>query len=160
MQPTTLVVLVVVFHEGRYLVVEERDGTFYLPAGRVEPGENLIAAAVRETAEEAGILVGLHGLLGFDHTVVSGCCKLRFAFSGYPALDVAPKSRPDRHSRGARWLKQAEIAALPLRHPEVLAWLERDARSHGPGRAPLLPCDAYQWMGPLRSGSWSPRARS
>ena len=50
MTSTTLVVLAVVAYEGRYLVVEERDGTFYLPAGRVEPGENLMAAAVRETA--------------------------------------------------------------------------------------------------------------
>ena len=39
MTSTTLVVLTIVAHEGRYLVVEERDGTFYLPAGRVEPGE-------------------------------------------------------------------------------------------------------------------------
>lgn len=67
MTPTTLVVLAIVEHEGRYLVVEERDGTFYLPAGRVEPGEDLVAAAVRETAEEAGMMIGLSGLLGFDH---------------------------------------------------------------------------------------------
>ena len=38
MSPTTLVVLGVVHHEGRYLIVEERDGTFVLPAGRVERG--------------------------------------------------------------------------------------------------------------------------
>ena len=34
MAPTTLIVLVVVRHEGRYLIVEERDGTFYFLRAR------------------------------------------------------------------------------------------------------------------------------
>jgi phosphatase NudJ len=79
MIPTTFVVLVVVPHDGRYLVVEERDGTWYLPAGRVEPGESLTAAAIRETAEEAGVTVGLRGLIGFDHLWSDGRCQMRFA---------------------------------------------------------------------------------
>ena len=143
MTPTTLIVLAVVAHEGRYLIVEERDGTFYLPAGRVEPGEDLIAAAVRETAEEAGILIGLRGLLGFDHQWAPGPtprAKLRFAFVGYPTLDAAPKRHADRHSRGARWATKKEIARLPLRHPEVLTWIDR----HESGLTPL-PCRAYEW---------------
>src|SRR5262245_19229531 len=118
MTATTLVVLTIVAHEGRYLVVEERDWTFYLPAGRVEPGENLIAAAVRETAEEAGVMIGLSGLLGFDHEWFGGPSprvKIRFAFVGYPALLGPPKSHADRHSRGARWASTEEIARLPLR---------------------------------------------
>jgi phosphatase NudJ len=153
MTSTTLVVLAIVEHEGRYLVVEERDGTFYLPAGRVEPGENLIAAAVRETEEEAGITIGLSGLLGFDHQWVGGSsprAKMRFAFVGYPALHGPPKSRADRHSRGARWASAEEIATLPLRHPEVLTWIER----HRSATA-LLPCDAYEWLGPQHGPRWS-----
>jgi ADP-ribose pyrophosphatase YjhB (NUDIX family) len=149
----TLVVLSVVAHEGRYLVVEERDGTFYLPAGRVEPGENLIAAAVRETAEEAGVMIGLCGLLGFDHAWIEGpspCVKMRFAFVGYPALLGSPKRHADRHSRGARWATREEIATLPLRHPEVLTWIDR----HRSGIAPL-PCRAYEWLGPERVPRWS-----
>lgn len=156
MTPTTLVVLTVVAHEGRYLVVEERDGTFYLPAGRVEPGENLMAAAVRETAEEAGMAVGLSGLLGFDHEWGGGPSprmKMRFAFVGYPALLVPPKRHADRHSRGARWATAEEIAKLPLRHEEVLTWIER----HRSG-LPLLPCRAYEWFGPGASDPW-PAAR-
>jgi phosphatase NudJ len=136
----TLVVLVVVPHEGRYLLVEERDGTFFLPAGKVEPGENLIAAAVRETAEETGILIGLRGLLGFDHAGDgAGNLKMRFAFVGYPALLQPPKSISDEHSRGAGWFAKREIVELPLRHREVWTWIERYERG-----APLLPCAAYE----------------
>lgn len=140
MSQTTLVVLVVVPHEGKYLLVEERDGTFYLPAGRVEPGENLIAAAVRETAEEAGMLIGLRGLLGFDHFIVDGVhAKLRFAFVGSPGALGEPKRVPDHHSRGAAWFTKAQIQELPLRDPEVLTWIERYEQA-----STLLPCAAYE----------------
>jgi 8-oxo-dGTP pyrophosphatase MutT (NUDIX family) len=152
MFPTTLVVLVVVPHEGRYLVVEERDGTFYLPAGRVEPGENLIAAAVRETAEEAGIAIGLRGILGLDHWWSEGHCKLRFAFVGEMALATAPKSRPDEHSLGARWVTKAELAAMPLRDREVMTWIEKYEAG-----GPLLPCRAYECYGRTTNGTWSAR---
>ncbi|HVJ17774.1 MAG TPA: NUDIX domain-containing protein [Polyangiaceae bacterium] len=154
MSDSILVVLVVVPHEGRYLIVEERNGAFFLPAGKVEPGENLIAAAVRETAEEAGILIGLRGLLGFDHShspANGGTTKLRFAFVGYPAILAEPKREADHHSRGAGWFTRSEIQKLPLRHPEVLTWIERHERG-----TPLLPCAAYEPLGlgpPPRS--WS-----
>jgi phosphatase NudJ len=156
MTPTTLIVLVVVPHEGRYLVVEECDGTFYLPAGRVEPGENLMAAAVRETAEEAGTMIGLRGILGFDHEwspLAPPRAKLRFVFVGFPALLTPPKARPDEHSRGARWVRKEELRRMPLRHQEVLGWIDRFERS-----GPLLPCDAYGWLGPAPSQGPSWRA--
>jgi phosphatase NudJ len=136
-------VLALVPDRGRYLIVEERDGSFYLPAGRVEEGENLIAAAVRETAEEAGVLIGLRGLLGLDHSAGPSGTRLRFCFVGYPAIAARPKARGDHHSRGAAWRTREEIAALPLRHPEVLAWIDRLERGD-----PLLPCSAYGWEGP------------
>lgn len=142
MSELVLVVLVVVPHEGKYLLVEERDGTFYLPAGRVEPGENLLAAAVRETAEEAGIVVGLRGILGFDHADSGTSAKMRFAFVGYPAVVGEPKRVSDDHSRGAGWFTKAEVRRLPLRHPEVLTWIERFEAG-----APLLPCAAYEPLG-------------
>jgi phosphatase NudJ len=145
MSQTLLIVLVVVPHEGRYLMVEERDGSFFLPAGKVEPGENLIAAAVRETAEEAGVLIGLRGLLGFDHSAAGSLQKLRFTFVGYPGILGEPKRVPDHHSRGAAWFNKAQIQALPLRHPEVLTWIERYEHA-----TTLLPCAAYE---PLELGA-------
>ncbi len=147
-----LVVLVVVPHpvDGRYLLVEERDGTFYLPAGRVEPGENLMAAAVRETAEEAGVLIGLRGILGFDHEPT----RMRFCFVGYLGINSEPKKVADHHTRGARWVPKSEMASLPLRHPEVLDWIERAEKATS-----LLPCNAYQPYGlnAPRTAAWSAR---
>lgn len=129
----TLVVLAIVPNEGKYLLVEERDGTFFLPAGRVEPGEDLLTAAVRETVEEAGIDIALQGLLGFDHSYA----KMRFAFVGLP-LRGTPKRQADHHSRGAGWFTKDEARKLPLRHHEVFTWIERYERG-----MPLLPCSAY-----------------
>lgn len=128
------IVLVVVPYEGRYLVVEELDRTWYLPAGKVEAGEDLVTAAVRETAEEAGVVVGLRGLLAIEHDPR----RFRFVFVGEPGASAAPKRRPDHHTRGAAWKTRAEIAALPLRHLEVLAWIDRYEAAPA-----LLPCSAY-----------------
>jgi 8-oxo-dGTP pyrophosphatase MutT (NUDIX family) len=140
----SLIVLGVFRHEERFLVVQERDGSWYLPAGRVEDGENLVAAVVRETIEEAGQLCGISGLVGFDHSWHGeGSGKLRFVFTGYRGLVMPPKSRPDHHSRGAAWLTREEIGALPLRHPEVLSWIDKVLEG-----APLLPTGAYDWLGP------------
>mgnify|MGYP001546705899 CR=1 FL=1 len=94
MQMSLFVLAVVPFHPderpARYLVVQERDGTFYLPAGRVEPGENLIAAIVRETSEEAQQLVGVLGLLGFDHEPG----RMRFVWACYRAVARRPSRSP------------------------------------------------------------------
>jgi phosphatase NudJ len=137
--PTVLVVLILVPYEGRYLIVEECDGTYYMPAGKVEPGENLLRAAMRETMEEAGVAVGLRGLLGFDHSWSAGTMKLRFAFVGFVAGTTKTKDRPDHHSRRALWLDKSDLRSLPLRDPELVDWIARYESG-----TPLLPCDAYR----------------
>lgn len=48
--------------DGRFLAVNESRGRgWWLPAGFVEPGDDLMTAAIRETQEEAGIDVKLEG---------------------------------------------------------------------------------------------------
>ena len=147
MKASMFVLAVVPFHlaetPARYLVVEERDGTFYLPAGRVEEGENLIAAVVRETIEEAKQLIGVVGMLAMDHEVWPDRVRLRFVFAGYRGLVSPTKRDPDRHSRGAAYMTRAEIAELPLRHPEVLDFI--DAYE---SRRSLMPTLAYGFHGP------------
>jgi ADP-ribose pyrophosphatase YjhB (NUDIX family) len=126
--------------EARYLIVEERDGTFYLPAGKVEQGENLVAAVVRETIEEAKQLIGVRGLLAVDHEVRGDRLRLRFVFVGYPGVVLPTKTEPDEHSRSAAYMTHAEIAKLPLRHPEVLDLID----AYESGRA-LMPTGAYDF---------------
>jgi 8-oxo-dGTP pyrophosphatase MutT (NUDIX family) len=145
MKTSMFVLAVVPFHyphpteePSRYLVIQERDGSFYLPAGRVEPGENLVAAVVRETIEEAKQLIGVLGLLAVDHELYADRVRLRFVFVGYRGVVLPTKSEPDHHSLGAAYLTRAEISKLRLRHPEVLSLI--DAYESG---QPLMPTKAY-----------------
>ena len=60
-------VATVVPHQGRFLMVQEKSGeslVYNQPAGHVEVGEGLIAAAVRETFEETGWRVRVECLIG------------------------------------------------------------------------------------------------
>jgi len=143
--PTRLFVLVLLRHDGRYLLVRERKHgqTWYLPAGAVEPGEDLASAAVRETLEEAGVRPRLTGLVRIEHGwhVVPGelpVARLRYVFVADVGRATEPKRFADQHSLGAAWVRPAEIPALDLRHPEVM-WLV-DAVERG---APVLPLSGY-----------------
>ncbi|HEV7626357.1 MAG TPA: NUDIX domain-containing protein [Streptomyces sp.] len=61
--------LVVVWHEGRVLMVYERERECWeLPGGGIEPGESPRAAAVRELWEETGQRVAEEGLRFVGHT--------------------------------------------------------------------------------------------
>ncbi len=122
-------VLVVVEHEGRFLLVRERKHgqTYYLPAGGVEVGETLVTTAVRETMEEAGVHVRPTHLLAMDQTwlAVNGTPSVRYRFvlSARVLGDPTPKLVADRHSLGARWVAPGEIRGLPLRATEVLDYV-------------------------------------
>lgn len=138
------IVLVVVEHDGRYLLIHEaRHGqTWYLPAGRVEPGETLIEGAVRETQEEAGILVRPTALIALDHSWsgfgASAFTRLRFALQAVPVGSVTPKSFADEHSLEARWFTRDEIAALPLRGDDATTFIDIVK-----ARSPVLPIGRY-----------------
>ena len=128
--PSYFYVLVVVPRAGRYLMVQERKHgqTWYLPSGGMEPGESIHDAAIRETKEEAGIRIAPRGLIGVDHQwLMHGeqlCCKWRFMVLAQPCDEWPVKTRPDRHTLGARWAEPREIRRLPLRSPEVLGLIE------------------------------------
>jgi phosphatase NudJ len=128
-------VLIVVQHEGRFVLVQEaREGNpWYVPAGRVEPLESLKHAALRETREEAGIDVELTGVLRVQHTPrPDGTARLRVWFSARPLQPSAPlKQAGDHHSLQARWVTVDEARTLPLRGEEVI-----EALTAGPA-APL-----------------------
>jgi phosphatase NudJ len=128
--------LVVVRDGDRFLLVEERDGAWYLPAGRVEPGETFVEAAIRETREEAAIPIVLEGVIRVEQGFAIGGARLRVVFVARPAERVAPKSRADEHSRSAAWFTLDTIEPRMLRSPEVLAVIRHVARG---GR--VLPLD-------------------
>ncbi len=120
--PTWYFVLVVVRKDDRYLMIQEtkHDQLWYLPAGRVEPGETFIEAAQRETLEESGIPVDIEGIVRVEHSVMAHASRMRVIFTAKPQNNTLPKTHPDEHSLQAAWVTLAEMKSLPLRGIEVL----------------------------------------
>lgn len=100
--------------EGRLLMVQARDGRWSIPGGFVAAGETSRQAAVRETAEEAGV------------TVSAGepvCAAVRTRFVAHACAvvgDGAPRA-DGVETTDARYLSADDIRALPvasLRFPD------------------------------------------
>src|SRR5262245_35294435 len=119
--PTYCFVLVVVRREDKFLVVHERKHgqLWYLPAGRVEPGETFENAACRETLEEAGIPIRLTGVIRVEHSPRREAARMRILFLAEPADDTPPKFQADEESLEAMWVTLDELADLPLRGDDV-----------------------------------------
>jgi phosphatase NudJ len=120
--PTWFFVLAAVRRADRFLLVRERrhGQRWYLPAGRAELGEDFIAAAQRETLEEAGVPIEVDGILRVEHSPSPRGTRVRLIVSAKPADDTPPKSQADGESLEAGWFTVEEMRRLPLRGPDVL----------------------------------------
>jgi len=113
--------------DGRVLLVRRKDdGNWELPGGRVEIGETVASAAVREVAEEAGIAITLTTLSGVysdpHHIVVypdeGPCQQIAVCFHALPTT-ARPELRPDHvETTAAAWFAPVETADLTM-HPAV-----------------------------------------
>ena len=129
-----LTVAAVVERDGRYLFVEEQTHAglrLNQPAGHVEAGESIAAAAVRETLEESAwdvepvALVGVYHWEAYDH----GATFVRFTFAAIPRRH--DPARPlDTGIVRALWLTYEESVTRASQHrsPLVLRSLD-DFRS-------------------------------
>ncbi len=120
--PTWYFALVVVRSGRRILLVHERKygQTWYLPGGRVEPGETIAEGALREVLEESGVPAVLEGVLRVQHTPSEdGTARCRVFYLARPADDTPPRVTRNAHSLGARWVAIEELADLALRADEV-----------------------------------------
>jgi 8-oxo-dGTP pyrophosphatase MutT (NUDIX family) len=135
-----LTVAAVIARDEGFLLVEELvDGRLVLnqPAGHVEPGETLLAAVVREVAEETARAFTPDAVVGVYHwqPADGGRPYLRVAFAGSCGEPV-PGRPLDTGIVGTTWLERAALAAAPgrLRSPMVLRAID----DHLAGRhAPL-----------------------
>ena len=126
MYPTDLTVSAVVFHDGRYLLVEERAmGRIVLnqPGGHIEAGESPEVAVVREVLEETGCEVTCSDLIGTYLWIHPQTHQqfLRLVFEAeFVGCDTNRKL--DDSIVALRWLARAEIenSRRTLRTPAVL----------------------------------------
>lgn len=117
-------VAAVVERDGRFLVVEEEtdDGLrFNQPAGHLEKGEALVAAAAREALEETAHHFWPEFLVGIYQWPKPGSdiTYLRFAFGG-SVEGFEPERRLDDGIVRAVWLSLDELRATRERHRSPL----------------------------------------
>jgi ADP-ribose pyrophosphatase YjhB (NUDIX family) len=124
--PTWYFALVIVRRGHRFLMTQEQKygSTWSIPGGRVEPGESLVDAAIREVHEETGVPVRIDGILRIEHAPADNSARMRVLFMGTPIDDTQPKTTADAESLGAAWLTIDEIRNRPLRGAELRALLE------------------------------------
>ena len=141
------IALVVVRLGRRILLVHERKfgRSWYLPAGRVDPGETFAAAAVRETLEEGGVRVTLEGVLRVEHSPTPEDARMRVFFVARPDDDAAPKTVADEHTLEARWFTLEELDALPLRGDEGRAAFEHVLAGGAVYPLSLLTAEGARW---------------
>ena len=103
----------------RALTLRRNAGNYALPGGNLEPGEDAVAAALRETAEELGVLLAADAVLGQQDDFLT--------LGGHVVTPVVLWSaepvtlRPDPVEVGEAWLEP--LAGLdhpdaPMREPK------------------------------------------
>jgi ADP-ribose pyrophosphatase YjhB (NUDIX family) len=117
-------VATVVEREGRYLLVQEetRAGVrLNQPAGHLESGETLVAAAARETLEETGWHVAPTALVAVYRWMApeTGTTFVRFSFAALPH-EHDPARPLDMGILRAVWMTYEEVAATRAEHRSPL----------------------------------------
>ena len=125
-------------------------GKWYLPAGRVEPNENLIDATRREVLEETGLIMEPTTLLMVE--CASGSW-FRFVMTGL--ITGGTLKTPDKcnfDSIQARWVR--DINLLQLRSNDIFNLVQKGrdykSRLHPPWHFNLLPVENHHYKLYLR----------
>lgn len=110
-------VALLIEHEGRILMVEEKDEygklVFGIPAGHTDARESIVEAALREGQEEVGCEIELVSLIGIYDYVKDYETILRFCFNA--RLKEIPETfrpkDPDGDILAVKWYTRDEIYA-------------------------------------------------
>lgn len=117
---------------GKLLLVQEAAPAIYgkwnQPAGHLDPGETLLACAVREAREESGYVVELTALQAIYHETTAERQRINFCFWAKPCGVAGPVDPAEILS--TRWFRKDELQQLPddqLRHAiakqRIVDWL-------------------------------------
>lgn len=123
-------VAAVIERDGKFLIVEERDGprlVYNQPAGHLEAGETLVQAAMREMLEETARAFRPTALVGVYRykSAHNGITYLRFCFTG-ECGEPDPGRTLDPDIVQALWLSRDELERCgeQLRSPMVLRCID------------------------------------
>lgn len=106
----------IVVHDGNLLLVRRgrgpAAGSWSVPGGRVEFGELLVEAVVREMAEETGLECVCGELVGWVERFVDDRHFVIMDFEVTPLDDTAPRAGDD--AAEVAWVPLADVADLAL----------------------------------------------
>ena len=116
---------VVVDDQGRVLLVlrghEPEPGRWTIPGGKVEQGESLAQALVREVREETGLDVEVHEELWTLTKPVDD--ERDYEIHDFRASVVGGELRPGDDAPDVRWFAPDDLASVPLTQ-DLPAWLQ------------------------------------
>ncbi|XP_047500922.1 8-oxo-dGDP phosphatase NUDT18-like [Penaeus chinensis] len=120
-----IVAAVLVNSEGQVLMMQEAKsscaGQWYLPAGRMEPGESIVEAAKREVLEETGLEVDISTLLMVESASGSW---FRFVVTGsVTGGELKTPACADKESLQAKWVEN--LGELSLRGNDIYPLIQR-----------------------------------
>ncbi|XP_037080233.1 8-oxo-dGDP phosphatase NUDT18-like isoform X2 [Pollicipes pollicipes] len=133
----------IVNDNGEVLMIQEAKsscaGQWYLPAGRMEPGESIAEAARREVLEETGLEFEPTTLLMVE---TAGGAWYRFVVTGsITGGRLKTPADADPESLQAQWV--ADLTSLDLRATDIVPLVELSQayqrRGETPWHRPLLP---------------------
>jgi ADP-ribose pyrophosphatase YjhB (NUDIX family) len=111
----------IVVDKGALLLIkrdrEPARGQWSLPGGRVEIGETLREALVREVREETGVDVDVDGLIGVAERIVrddDGAIEYHYVILDYVCTPRSTSVKAGDDAADARWVPVAELADLHL----------------------------------------------
>ncbi|KAK0088201.1 hypothetical protein PV325_012868 [Microctonus aethiopoides] len=142
---TYVVAAVLINDNDEVLMIQEAKascaGKWYLPAGRVEPNEDLIEAVKREVLEETGLNMEPISVIMVE--CASGSW-FRFVITGnIISGKLKTPDQADEESLQASWVKNVED--LSLRSPDILPLIQRGRNykygQNSPWHSPILPVE-------------------
>jgi 8-oxo-dGTP diphosphatase len=109
-----------VFREGRVLIgerlVEPAKGLFTFPGGRVEMGESLADAALRELHEEVGVTAAIAGFVDHVETIIrdaSGMVTFHAIIVVFAARWLAGEPQSSAEIGQTHWVRPEDVARWP-----------------------------------------------